>query len=107
MSRGKDRRVAVISIGKRVAVISIDQKGSCDFHRQSLRPTRMTDAYRGGGGGGSEDHQMIMVTIKRVRTTWVAVTYKGRVLGLPGCCGDYMCNGCKGHSSRLKTNRVL
>ena len=24
-----------------------DQKGSCDFQRQSLRTTRMTDAYRG------------------------------------------------------------
>ena len=52
----------------------------------------MTDA------GESEDHQMIMVTIKRVRTTWVAVIYKGRVLGPPGCCGAYMC--------RLSTNRL-
>ena len=41
--------------------------------------------------GGSEDHQMIMVTIKRVMTTWVAVIYKGRVLGPPRCCGAYMC----------------
>ena len=40
----------------------------------------MTDAYR----GESEDHQMIIVTIKRVRTTWVAVIYKWRVLGPPG-----------------------
>ena len=67
-----------------------DKIGSCDFHRQSLRTTRMTDAYRGS-------LKMIMVTIKKVRTTWVAVIYKGRVLGPPGCCGAYMC--------RLRTNR--
>ena len=41
---------------------------------------------------------MIVVTIKRVWTTWVAVIYKGRVLGPPGCRGAYMC--------RLKTNRL-
>ena len=41
---------------------------------------------------------MIMVTIKRVRTTRVAVIYKGRVLGPPGCCGAYMC--------RLSSNRL-
>ena len=47
----------------------------------------MTDAYR----GEYEDHQMIMVTNKRVRTTWVAVIYKTRVLGPSGCFCAYMC----------------
>ena len=41
---------------------------------------------------------MIVVTIKKVWTTWVAVIYKGRVLGPPGCRGAYMC--------RLRTNRL-
>ena len=32
--------------------------------------------------GESEDHLVIVVTLKRV-----AVIYNGRVLGPPGCCG--------------------